>query len=206
MNECKVIHKQPPIRTQIRSFLTIFDSISRLTSIYFHDGSNYICDPSTTLLYLSCVQILTYYNERVQSDSQTTSDKDSNSVVLTIFDRIQIDSIYFHDGSNYICDPSTTLLYLPCVQISTYYNERMRSSSQTTSDKDSNSFIFDHFDSNSRLIQFYFHDGSNYICDPSTTLLYLPCVQISTYYNERVQSYSQTTSDKDSNSLIFHHF
>ena len=171
MNECKVIHKQPPIRTQIRSFLTFFDSISRLTSIYFHDGSNYICDPSTTLLYLSCVQILTYYNERVQSDSQTTSDKDSNSVVLTIFDRIQIDSIYFHDGSNYICDPSTTLLYLPCVQISTYYNERMRSSSQTTSDKDSNSFIFDHFDSNSRLIQFYFHDGSNYICDPSTTLL-----------------------------------
>ena len=33
MNECKVIHKQPPIRTQILSFLTIFDSISRLTSI-----------------------------------------------------------------------------------------------------------------------------------------------------------------------------
>ena len=49
MNECKVIHKQPPIRTQIRSFFAIFDSISRLTSIYFHDGSNYICDPLTTL-------------------------------------------------------------------------------------------------------------------------------------------------------------
>ena len=28
MNECKVIHKQPPIRTQIRSFFAIFDSIS----------------------------------------------------------------------------------------------------------------------------------------------------------------------------------
>ena len=96
MNECKVIHKQPPIRTQILSFLTIFDGISQLTSIYFPDGSNYICDPSTTLLYL------------------------------------------------------------PCVQISTYYNERMRSSSQTTSDKDSNFVIFDHFDSNSRLIQFIF--------------------------------------------------
>ena len=37
------------------------------------------------------------------------------------------------------------LLYLPCVQISTYYNERMQSSSQTTSDKDSNFVIFDHF-------------------------------------------------------------
>ena len=123
MNECKVIHKQPPIRTQILSFLTIFDGISQLTSIYFHDGSNYLCDPSTTLLYLSCVQILTYYNERVQSDSQTTSDKDSNLVILTIFDSIsRLTSIYFHDGSNYICDPPTTLLYLPCVHISTYYN------------------------------------------------------------------------------------
>ena len=180
----------------------------------------------------------------MQSYSQTTSDKDSNLVILTIFDSIQIDSIYFHDGSNYICDPSTTLLYLPCVQISTYYNERMRSSSQTTSDKDSNSFIFDHFDSNSRLIQFIFMMDQityvihqlhyyiylvykfqltimneckvihkqppirtqirsfftifdsisrltsirlefepNYISYQSTTLLYLPCVHISTYYN-----------------------
>ena len=49
-----------------------------------------------------------------------------------------------------------TLLYLSCVQISTYYNERMQSYSQTTSDKDSNFVIFDHFDSNSRLIQFIF--------------------------------------------------
>ena len=85
VNECKVIHKQPPIRTQIRSFFTIFDGISTLTSIHFHDGSNYICDPPMTLLYLSCVQILTYYNERVQSYSQTTSDKDSNSVIFDHF-------------------------------------------------------------------------------------------------------------------------
>ena len=85
INECKVIHKQPPIRTQIRSFFTIFDSISRLTSIYFHDGSNYICDPPTTLLYLPCVQFSTGYNERVQSYSQTTTDKDSNSVIFDHF-------------------------------------------------------------------------------------------------------------------------
>ena len=83
-----------------------------------------------------------------------TSDNDLKSVILESISRLT--SIYFHDGSNYICDPSTTLLYLPCVQISTYYNERMRSSSQTTSDKDSNFVIFDHFDSNSRLIQFIF--------------------------------------------------
>ena len=114
MNECKVIHKQPPIRTQILSFLTIFDGISQLTSIYFHDGSNYICDPSTTLLYL------------------------------------------------------------PCVQISTYYNERMRSSSQTTSDKDSNFVIFDHFDSNSRLIQFIFMmDQITYVIHQQHYYIYL---------------------------------
>ena len=31
MNDCKVIRKQIPIRTQIRSFLTILNSIPRLT-------------------------------------------------------------------------------------------------------------------------------------------------------------------------------
>ena len=85
VNECKVIHKHPPIRTQIRSFFTIFDSISRLTSIRLEFEPNYISYQSTTLLYLSCVQILTYYNERVQSYSQTTSDKDSNSVIFDHF-------------------------------------------------------------------------------------------------------------------------
>ena len=84
MNECKVIHKQPTIRTQIRSF-TIFDSISRLTSIRLEFEPNSICYPSSTLLYLPCVQISTYYNERMQSYSQTTSDKDSNSVIFDHF-------------------------------------------------------------------------------------------------------------------------
>ena len=92
------------------SFLTIFDSISRLTSIRLEFEPNFICDPSTTLLYLPCVQISTGYNERVQSYSQTTSDKDSNFVIFDHFDSIsRLTSIYFHDGSNYICDPSTTL-------------------------------------------------------------------------------------------------
>ena len=85
MNECKVIHKQPPIRTQIRSFFTIFDSISRLTSIRLEFEPNYISYQSTTLLYLPCVHISTYYNERMQSYSQTTSDKDSNSVIFDHF-------------------------------------------------------------------------------------------------------------------------
>ena len=46
MNECKVIRKQTTDK-DLHSF--IFDNISRLTSTYFHDGPNYICDPLTTL-------------------------------------------------------------------------------------------------------------------------------------------------------------
>ena len=46
MNECKIIHKQTS-DNDLKS--VILESISRLTSICFHDGPNYICDPSTTL-------------------------------------------------------------------------------------------------------------------------------------------------------------
>ena len=46
MNECKVIRKQTSDK---EIYSVIFDSISRLTSICFHDGPNYIGDPSTTL-------------------------------------------------------------------------------------------------------------------------------------------------------------
>ena len=46
MNECKVIHKQTYDK-DLHS--VILDIIPRLTSICFHDGPNYICDPSTTL-------------------------------------------------------------------------------------------------------------------------------------------------------------
>ena len=46
MNECKVIRKQT---TDNDLHSVIFDNISRLTSICFHDGPNFVCDPSTTL-------------------------------------------------------------------------------------------------------------------------------------------------------------
>ena len=59
--------------------------------------------------------------------------------------------------------------------------------------------IFDHFDSISRLIQFIFMmDQITYVIHQLHYNIYL-VYNISTYYNERVQSYSQTTSDKDSN-------
>ena len=114
MNECKVIHKQPPIRTQILSFLTIFDSISRLTSIRLEFEPNFICDPSTTLLYLPCVQISTGYNERVQSYSQTTSDKDSNFVIFDHFDSISrlIQFIFMMDQITYVIHQQHYYIYL----------------------------------------------------------------------------------------------
>ena len=45
-NECKVIRKQT-YDNDLKS--VILESISRLTSICFHDGPNYIRDPSTRL-------------------------------------------------------------------------------------------------------------------------------------------------------------
>ena len=46
MNECKVIRKQTSDK---EIYSVILESISRLTSICFLDGPNYICDPSTTI-------------------------------------------------------------------------------------------------------------------------------------------------------------
>ena len=129
---------------------------------------------------------LTYYNGRVQSYSQTTSDKDSNFVIFDHFDSIsRLTSIRLEFEPNFICDPSTTLLYLPCVQISTGYNERVQSSSQTTSDKDSNFVIFDHFDSISRLIQFIFMmDQITYVIHQLHYNIYLVYIFQLTIMNE----------------------
>ena len=46
MNECKIIRKQTS-DNNLKS--VILESISRLTSICFRDGPNYIRDPSTRL-------------------------------------------------------------------------------------------------------------------------------------------------------------
>ena len=46
INECKVIRKQTYDK---EIYSVILESISRLTLICFHDLTNCICDPSTTL-------------------------------------------------------------------------------------------------------------------------------------------------------------
>ena len=61
--ECKVIHI--PKSNEIRSFLTILDSISRLTLICFDIGQNSIRYTLTTIYYPFCQQILGCYSVRV---------------------------------------------------------------------------------------------------------------------------------------------
>ena len=64
MNECKVLHKQPPIRTQILSFLTIFDSIYRLTSIRLEfEPISYVIHQQHYYIYLVYKSQLVIVNE-----------------------------------------------------------------------------------------------------------------------------------------------
>ena len=68
--ECNVIHKEFIYSNQIGSFLTILDTISRLSSIYIHIAPNSIIYTLTTIYYPSCQQISGCYNPRVQCYSQ----------------------------------------------------------------------------------------------------------------------------------------
>ena len=69
-HECKVIHKEFIYSNQIGSFLTILDTISRLSSIYIHVAPNSILYSLTTIHYSSAQQISGCYNLRVQCYSQ----------------------------------------------------------------------------------------------------------------------------------------
>ena len=65
IRKCKVIHIQIPKSNQIRSFLTLLDSISRLTLICFDIGPNSIRYTLTTIYYPSCQQISRCYKVQV---------------------------------------------------------------------------------------------------------------------------------------------
>ena len=146
MYECKVIHIQIPKRNQILSFLTILESISRLTSICIHDGSNSIGYTLTTIYYPFCQQISGCYNVRVQSYSHTNSEINQIRVFLTLLDSIfRLTSICIHDRPNSIRYTSTTIYYPSCQQISGCYNPRVESYSHTNFEKQSNLCIFDPF-------------------------------------------------------------
>ena len=61
-------------------------------------------------------------------------------------------------------------------------------------------------DSISWLTSLFIHDEQNSIRYTSTRIYYPSCQQISDRYNARVQSYSHTNSEKQSNLFIFDHF
>ena len=60
-NECKVINKEFIYSNQIGSFLTILDTLFRLSSIYIHIAPNSILYTLTTIYYPSCQQISVCY-------------------------------------------------------------------------------------------------------------------------------------------------
>ena len=68
--KCNVIHKEFIYSNQIGSFLTILDTISKLSSIYIHIAPNSIIYTLTTIHYPSAQQISGCYNLRVQCYSQ----------------------------------------------------------------------------------------------------------------------------------------
>ena len=83
--ECKVIHKEFIYSNQIGSFLTILDTISRLSSIYIHIAPNSIRYTLTTIYYPSCQQISVCYNLRVQCYSQRIYIQQSNWFIFNHF-------------------------------------------------------------------------------------------------------------------------
>ena len=68
--ECKLIHKEFIYSNQIGSFLTILDTISRLSSIYIHIAPDLIRYTLTTIYSPSSQQISVCYILRVQAYSQ----------------------------------------------------------------------------------------------------------------------------------------
>ena len=84
-HECNVIHKEFIYSNQIGSFLTILDTISRLSSIYIHIAPNSIRYTLTTIHYPSAQQISGCYNSRVQSYSQRIYIQQSNWFIFNHF-------------------------------------------------------------------------------------------------------------------------
>ena len=126
--ECKVIHKEFIYSNQIGSFLTILDTISRLSSIYIHIGPDLIRYTLTTIYYPSCQQIsVCYYYECKVIHKEFIYSNQIGSF-LTILDTIsRLSSIYIHIGPDLIRYTLTTIYYPSCQQISCCYNLQVQS-------------------------------------------------------------------------------
>ena len=144
--ECKVIHKEFIYSNQIGSFLTILDTISRLSSIYIHIAPNLIRYTLITIYYPSCQQISVCYNYECKVIHKEFIYSNQIGSFLTILDTIsRLFSIYIHITPNLIRYTLTTIYYPSCQQISVCYNSRVQAYSQRIYIQQSNWVIFDHF-------------------------------------------------------------
>ena len=117
----KVINEEFIYSNQIGSFLTILDTISRLSSIYIHIAPDLIRYTLTLLSILSTN--FSCYNSRVQVIHKEFIYSNQIGSFLTILDTIsRLFSIYIHIAPDLIRYTLSTIYYPSCQQISVCYN------------------------------------------------------------------------------------
>ena len=129
--ECNVIHKEFIYSNQIGSFLTILDTISRLSSIYIHVAPNSILYSLTTIYYPTCQQISVCYHLRVQCYSQRIYIQLSNWFIFDHFGHYfpiifnlysyctKFNSIHINYNTLFILLTNFSMLYLTSAKLFT---------------------------------------------------------------------------------------
>ena len=119
--ECNVIHKEFIYSYQIGSFLTILDTISRLSSIYIHIAPNSIRYTLTTIYYPSCWQISVCYHLRVQCYSQRIYIQQSNWFIFNHFGHyFQIIFNLYSCCTKFNAIPLTTIIIICSTNLGCY--------------------------------------------------------------------------------------
>ena len=122
----QIIYKEFIYSNQIGSFLTILDTIFRLSSIYIHIAPNSIVYTLTTIYYPSCQQISVVIKYECKIIYKEFIYSNQIGSFLTILDTIsRLSSIYIHIAPNLIRYTLTTIYYPSCQQISVCYNSRV---------------------------------------------------------------------------------
>ena len=175
--ECNVIHKEFIYSNQIGSFLTILDTISRLSSIYIRIAPNSIQYTLTRIYYPSCQQIsvvITYECNVIHKEFIYSNQIGS---FLTILDTIsRLSSIYIHIAPNSIRYTLTTIYYPSCQQISVcYMNYECKVIHKEYIYSNQIGSFLTILDTISRLSSIYIHIAPNSIRYTLTTIYYPSC-------------------------------
>ena len=176
--ECNVIHKEFIYSNQIGSFLTILDTISRLSSIYIRIAPNSIRYTLTTIYYPSCQQISVCYNIlRVQCYSQRIYIQQSNWFIFNHFGHYFqiIFNLYSYCTKFNSIHINYNILSILSTNFSCYNNLLVQSYSQRIYIcKQIGSFLTI-LDTISRLSSIYIHIVPNSIRYILTTIYYPSC-------------------------------